>query len=270
MARLHRIDVPGVAQHVIVRGVDRHPCFFGDADYEAYLAILHASAARCQCTVHAFVLMTNHVHLPLSGNVARAVSATMHLVGLRYVGQVNRFYGRTGTLFEGRFRSSLVQTERYLLTCMRYVELNPVRACMVARPGDYRWSSFRSNAGLAPMGWLVPHEVYLRLGGTAAERIEAYRALFRTALDPEDIAAIRLHANKSCALGDARFQASIAAMVQRRAHVAPIGRPRRTEENGPDPIGHWPGPRGGSPATCPEPSTRTLPSINILGKMGSR
>jgi putative transposase len=120
MARLHRIDVPGVAQHVIVRGVDRHPCFFGDADYETSLALLRASAASCDCAIHAFVLMTNHVHLLLSGNVVGAVSATMHRDGLRYVGHVNRFYGRTGTLFEGRFRSSLVQTERYLLTCMRY------------------------------------------------------------------------------------------------------------------------------------------------------
>jgi putative transposase len=227
MARLHRIDVPGVAQHVIVRGVDRHPCFFADGDYETYLAVLRASAARCDCAVHAFVLMTNHAHLLLSGNVTGAVSATMHRVGLRYVGHVNRRYGRTGTLFDGRFRSSLVQTERYLLTCMRYIELNPVRACMVAHPGDYRWSSFRSNAGFAPFGWLVPHDDYLRLGRATPERIEAYRALFRTALDPEDLTAIRLHANKSCALGDARFQALIAAMVNRRAHVAPAGRPRR-------------------------------------------
>jgi len=140
MARLHRIDIPDIAQHVIVRGVDRQPCFFADADYESYLAILRASAASSDCAIHAFVLMTNHVHLLLSGNVAGAVSATMHRAGLRYVGHVNRRHGRTGTLFEGRFRSSLVQTERYLLTCMRYIELNPVRACMVARPGDYRGS----------------------------------------------------------------------------------------------------------------------------------
>ena len=231
MARLHRMDVPGVAQHVIVRGVDRQPCFFGDADYETYLAMLRAAAASSDCAVHAFVLMSNHVHLLLTGGVAGAVSATMHRAGLRYVGHVNRSYGRTGTLFEGRFRSSLVQTERYLLTCMRYIELNPVRAQMVARPDDYRWSSFRSNAGLGPLGWLVPHDVYRSLGRSAPERVEAYRALFGAALDPDDVAAIRLHANKCCALGDARFQEFIAAMASRRAHVAPVGRPRRNAGN---------------------------------------
>jgi putative transposase len=230
MARLHRMDVPGIAQHVIVRGVDRQPCFFADADYETYLAMLRASAAGSDCAVHAFVLMSNHVHLLVTGGVAGAVSATMHRTGLRYVGHVNRSYKRTGTLFEGRFRSSLVQTERYLLTCMRYIELNPVRAQMVARPDDYRWSSFRSNAGLAPPGWLVSHDVYRSLGRSALERVEEYRALFGAALDPDDLAAIRLHANKCCALGDARFQELIAAMVSRRAHVAPVGRPRRIAE----------------------------------------
>lgn len=230
MARLHRIDVPGVPQHVIVRGVDRRPCFFSDADYEIYLAILRAAAASSDCAVHAYVLMTNHVHLLLSGRVAGAVSATMHRTGLRYVGHVNRFHGRTGTLYEGRFWSSLVQTERYLLTCMRYIELNPLRAGMVTRPDDYRWSSFRANAGLAAFGWLTPQDDYLRLGGSTPERVGAYRALFREALDPEELAAIRLHVNKCCALGDAGFQERIAAATGRRVHVAPMGRPRRVAE----------------------------------------
>ena len=209
MARLHRIDVPGVAQHVIVRGVDRHPCFFGDADYEAYLAILHASAARCQCTVHAFVLMTNHVHLLLSGNVAGAVSATMHRAGLRYVGHVNRRHGRTGTPFEGRFRSSLVQTERYLLTCMRYIELNPVRAGMVARPDDYRWSSFRSHAfGVRASLW-SPHDLYLDLGSNEKQRQQAWRELIKETLDIEVIAKVRHCANTGLVLGTETFREQV-------------------------------------------------------------
>jgi putative transposase len=232
MARLHRIDVPGVPQHVIARGINRQPCFSSGADYETYLSILRASAASSSCAVHAFVLMTNHIHLLVSGSIAGAVSAMMHRVGLRYVAYVNRVYARTGTLFEGRFRSSLVQTERYLLTCMRYIELNPVRACMVERPEVFRWSSFRSNAGLAPVGWLVPQDVYMSLARSVTERADAYRALFRNALEAEDLAAIRLHANKNCALGDPSFQDLVAAMASRRAHVAPVGRPRRIVGNG--------------------------------------
>jgi len=229
MARLPRIDIPGAAQHVVVRGVDRRPCFFADGDRWGYLALLRDSATRCGCAVHAFVLMTNHVHLLLSADIAGAVSATMHRVGSAYVRHINRIHGRTGTLFEGRFRSSVVQTERYLLACMRYIELNPVRAGMVASPERYRWSSFRCNAGLAGNAWLSPHGVYLALGPTRALRIEAYRALFEAEMDPADVDAIRLHANKNCALGDAPFQAAIAMLAKRRSHVAPVGRPRRTE-----------------------------------------
>ena len=229
MARLPRIDIPGAAQHVIVRGVDRQPCFFADADRDGYLALLRESAARCGCAVHAFVLMTNHVHLLLSADIAGAVSATMHRAGSAYVRLINRTYGRTGTLFEGRFRSSVVQTERYLLACMRYIELNPVRAGMVASPERYPWSSFRCNAGIVGCQWLSPHDVYLALGANSAARIDAYRALFEAELDPAVVDAIRLHANKSCALGDAPFQAAIAILTKRRAHVVPVGRPRRAE-----------------------------------------
>src|SRR2546426_1318599 len=185
MARLPRIDVPGMPQHVVVRGVDRQPCFFDPSDYAAYLEDLRAAATIAAVAVHAFVLMTNHVHVLATGALPRSISVLMQSVGRRYVRRINQTYRRTGTLFEGRFRASVVQSERYLLTCMRYIELNPVRAGMVGNPADYRWSSYRSNAGgMAGIDWLQPHEEYLRLGSNKDLRTAAYRELFKAALDP--------------------------------------------------------------------------------------
>ena len=226
MARLPRIDIPGVPQHVIARGVDRGPCFFDESDYLEYLECVRAAATVAGVAVHAFVLMTNHIHLLATGCLPRSVSAMMQSIGRRYVRRINQTYSRTGTLFEGRFRASLVQSERYMLTCMRYIELNPVRAGMVSNPADYRWSSYRSNAGgMEAIDWLRPHEEYLGLASNKDLRTAAYRELFKAALDPGDIDAIRLHVNKDCVLGGERFQAAIAATLGRRAHVERVGRP---------------------------------------------
>jgi REP-associated tyrosine transposase len=126
----------------------------------------------------------------------------------------------------GRFKASLVQTDRYLLACMRYIELNPVRAGIVAAPDRYRWSSYAANAGVNPSNWLTPHDEYVKLGRSFAERWDAYRALFSEALEAADLDAIRLHVQKNCALGDDRFQAQIAMMLDRRVHVTPRGRPQ--------------------------------------------
>ena len=225
MSRLPRIDVVGVPQHIVVRGVDRQPCFFRDADRALYLGIVANAAARYSVAVHAFVLMTNHVHLLASGRALGALSAMMQLTGLRYVRRVNGLYGRTGTLFEGRFRGSLVQSDRYLLACMRYIELNPVRARMVDRPEDYVWSSYKNNAGLERADWLTPHDEYLRLGASARERAHAWRDLVLAALGDDELADIRNHVNRNRVLGDPRFQQHIAAMLGRRVHIAPPGRP---------------------------------------------
>jgi REP-associated tyrosine transposase len=225
MARLPRIDVPGVSQHVVGRGVDRQPCFFRTADYDKYLEIVQEAAVDCHCAIHAYVLMTNHVHLLVTGKRALAVSSMMKLVGGRYVRRINSLYGRTGTLFEGRFKASLVQTDRYLLTCMRYIELNPVRAGIVAAPDGYRWSSYPMNAGINRSGWLTPHDEYVKLGRSLTERWDIYRALFSEALGAADLDAIRLHVQKNCALGDNRFQAQVALMLERRVRVTPRGRP---------------------------------------------
>jgi putative transposase len=164
--------------------------------------------------------MTNHIHLLATGALPHSISVMMQAVGRRYVRHI------PSTLFKGRFRASLVQSERYLLTCMRYIELNPVRAGVASSPADYRWSSFHSNAGLERNDGSQPHPEYLRLG-VGRDVHAGYRELFRTSIDTEDIRAIRLHINKDCVLGSERFQTEIAVMLGRRAHVAPVGRPRK-------------------------------------------
>ncbi len=225
MSRLPRIDLVGVPQHIVVRGVDRQPCFFRDADHALYLDILIHAAARHSVAIHAFVLMTNHVHLLATGSSLGGVSAMMQLIGLRYVRRVNGLYGRTGTLFEGRFRGSLVQSDRYLLACMRYIEVNPLRARMVNRPEHYPWSSYRCNAGLEHNSWLTRHEQYMRLAPTERERTQAWRALVSSAPGKDEWDVIRNHLRRNCVLGDRSFQECIAATLGRRVHIAPPGRP---------------------------------------------
>jgi len=226
MARLPRLDVPGIPQHVVVRGVDRQACFFADGDYVDYLNDLRLAATQSDCAIHAYVLMTNHVHLLTSGHALGSVSRMMQSVGRRYVRRLNTSHGRTGTLFEGRFRASLVQSESHLLNCMRYIERNPVRAAMVQHPASYRWSSFRANAALAHDVLITAHAEYLALGVTPAQRAAAYSNLVADDLDGGVVDAIRLHVNKDCALGNDRFQQAVARMCGRRTSVAGLGRPR--------------------------------------------
>ncbi|BCB27523.1 hypothetical protein SKTS_24090 [Sulfurimicrobium lacus] len=132
-------------QHIVQRGINREPCFFAEEDYHSYLHWLERAAVDWHCVVHAYVLMTNHVHLLVSPETETGTAKLMQAIGRRYVQYINRSYRRTGSLWEGRYKSSVIQAETYLLTCMRYIELNPVRAGMVQDPGQYRWSSYRHN-----------------------------------------------------------------------------------------------------------------------------
>lgn len=226
MARYPRIDVVGVPQHIVVRGVDRQPCFFGDTDREAYLSFLIDAMARYDVALHAYVLMSNHVHLLATPAALGMISATMKLSSMRYVRHINDLYGRTGTLFEGRFRSSLVQTDRYFLACMRYIELNPVRAGMVRDAADHHWSSYRQHAGLENVPWLSLHDEYRRLARSAAERQRIWRDFVGSEVASSELATVRLHLNKNRVLGDTRFQSQVAAMVGRRVDIVPVGRQR--------------------------------------------
>ena len=230
MARLPRLDLPQVPQHVIQRGNDRQPCFLADEDYSRYRQDLTEAAADCGCAVHAYVLMTNHVHLLVTGSERGTISRMMQRLGRRYVVYFNAQYGRTGTLWEGRFKSSLIDSHRYLLTCHRYIELNPVRAAMVADPAEYRWSSYRCNALGRTDKLITPHPQYLALGADAGLRQSAYRALFKQALGDDELARIREHVQQQKALGSSRFQAEIEALLARKVAVRPRGRPRLEDD----------------------------------------
>jgi len=231
MPRRARIALPNVPIHIIQRGNNRQACFFADEDYRRYLDWLAEYATKTGCRIHAYVLMTNHVHLLLSGEQADAGGALMKLLGQRYVQYVNRVYRRSGTLWEGRFRSCPVQEERYLLGCQRYIELNPVRANMVSHPAEYRWSSYRANAQGEPDVLVRPHPLYDALAGDAGNRLVAYRELFRYELEPGLVDEIRRATNGNFALGSERFATEVASMIGRRAVPGASGRPRKLAEN---------------------------------------
>ena len=227
MARLRRIDVPGIPQHLVVRGNNRSILFRDDADRCIFLQFLEEALDACVCELHAYVLMSNHVHLLATGHLPGEVSELMQRVGRKFARLMNIRWSRTGTLFEGRFHSSLVESEAYLLTCMRYVELNPVRAGIVRHAGEYGWSSYRQNAAGDPGALLRPHELYLKLGSTPRERGLSYRALVEAGVGEEDLTRIRTSAAKCRALGGDRFCEDIASRLDRPVVARAQGRPKK-------------------------------------------
>lgn len=233
MARLPRYVIPGHPQHIIQRGNNRQAIFAADADYAFFCEALIDAAKKHALTVHAYVWMTNHVHLLATPERDDSISKTFQSLGRRYVQYFNHTYQRSGTLWEGRYRATVVDSERYLLTLMRYIELNPVRAGMVDQPADYPWSSYRRNAlgEIGPNGdWLTSHIEYLHLGREDADRHHAYRTLFATAVDLGDLAQIRDCTHKGWALGDERFRSEIATLTSRRVASLGVGRPRKEPE----------------------------------------
>ena len=232
MARLPRYVIPGQPQHIIQRGNIRQTIFAAEADYPFFRDALVEAAAKYGLAIHAYVWMTNHVHLLATPKFDDSISKTFQSVGRRYVQYFNYTYKRSGTLWEGRYRATVVDSERYLLTLMRYIELNPVRAGMVAVPQDYPWSSYRRNAlgeGGPNADWLTSHEEYMRLGLDDLARQTAYQALFASAIDQGDLAAIRDCTHKGWALGGERFRAEIEALGQRQEASKGVGRPRKVE-----------------------------------------
>jgi len=225
MARKPRFNLPGIPQHVIQRGNNREPCFYADQDYRRYLDDLFECSTKYQCQIHAYVLMTNHVHLLVTPLVEHGVSSMMQALGRRYVYYINKHYHRSGTLWEGRFKASLVDSDQYLLTCMRYIELNPVRANMVDHPGEYAWSSYHANAQGRKDSLIEPHSLYLSLGTSVDLRLSAYRELFRYHIDNGTIHDIRTSLNQELVLGRSFFKDKIEIMTQRRTRSGKPGRP---------------------------------------------
>ncbi|HZZ92495.1 MAG TPA: transposase [Usitatibacter sp.] len=214
--------------HVRQRGNNRGDCFVCATDYAMYLRLLAEAREREGCEVHAYVLMTNHVHLLLTGRQADSVSRTMKRVGESYVRYFNRAHSRTGTLWEGRFNSSVVDTEAYLLRCYRYVERNPVRARMVAQASHYRWSSHRANAHGDRDDLVSPHPLYTALGLTAEARRHSYRALFATSETEVEVEEIRAALNGSFALGSPAFMQELEKLLGRRVERMTRGRTRHS------------------------------------------
>ena len=237
MPRRARLSLPGIPWHIVQRGHNRSVCFFAEEDYRLYLQHLCTFAARFHCAVHAYALMTNHVHLLLTPREADSAALLMKHLGQHYVQHINRVYRRSGTLWEGRFHSCLTQSEGYVLSCYRYIELNPVRAGMVGDPRGYPWSSYRANAEGKIDGLITPHDEFLRLGRTDDDRRVAYRRLLQAHLDPGRIAEIRLATNGNIALGGKRFQIEIERMLGRRVRRGVPGRPKKDEGRDGDKVG---------------------------------
>ena len=227
MARLPRNVVPGLPVHVIQRGNNRQAVFFADSNYRLYLDSLRMAVERAGCAVHAYVLMTNHVHLLVTPSAAQGLSRLMQSVGRRYVRYVNGMYKRTGTLWEGRFKSAVVDSDRYLLTCMRYIEMNPVRAGMVGAPGEYRWSSYAVNALGGSNSLITPHPLYEALGNDTHARRAAYQGLFGDDAGADELAVIRAATETGTPIGNDRFRSEIAAMLNRRVEKFSHGGDRR-------------------------------------------
>ena len=191
MARQPRVVLPSVPLHLIQRGNNRGPVFLAPEELARFRLLVRTASVDTGCAVHAYVFMTNHVHLLVTPNHVGSPARFMQMLSQAYARWFNGRHGRTGTLWEGRYRSAVIDSEQYLLVCSRYIELNPVRAAMVARPDDYRWSSFHANALGDDDALLTPHPSYAALGGSPAERRAAYRALFDDALDSTQLDAIR-------------------------------------------------------------------------------
>ena len=226
MPRRARSYIPGLPYHIVQRGNNREACFIEAENYQLYLELWAQSARRYGVKVHAYCLMTNHIHVLATPERTVSISTAMKVVGSRYAQYINLKYRRTGTLWEGRHRSSLVQSERYFLTCSRYIELNPVRVCMVGRPEEYRWSSYGVNAW-GDSSWLTPHEEYLRLGRDQTERGKAYRDLFGHQISEEDLDLVRRAAHYCQPVGDGRFREEIQSRYGVTMGRMKRGRPKK-------------------------------------------
>lgn len=227
MARKPRFRIGGMPQHLIQRGNNRQPCFFDANDRRRYLADLEEALGRHEVELHAWVLMTNHVHLLVTPPDGSALPSMMQTLGRRYVRWFNDRHERSGTLWEGRYRASLLDSEAYLLACMRYIELNPVRACMVRHPRDYRWSSYAANALGMHDRLVTPHRVYLALRARQDRRLAAYRRLCDEALDDQVVAAIRATVNSEFVLGRDEFKSGIETVAARPVAPRRCGRRSR-------------------------------------------
>jgi putative transposase len=225
MPRKTRFPLLHMPAPLMQRGHNREPVSFEAQDYLEYLKILKRVSDACHCVIHAYVLMTNHLHLLLTPNARDSISRLFRECGRQYVGYINHTYRRRGTLWEGGNKGSIVESTAYLLTCMRYIERNPVRAGLVARPQDYRWSSYAANALGEDNCITSPHEEYIHLGQTLPQRREAYRAFCAAELTAEALGRIRNCTQSGTPMGSEQFKAQIKQTLRRKVGGEKRGRP---------------------------------------------
>lgn len=227
MPRKPRFFIAGIPVHAFQRGHNKAPVFFDDEDYLMYLRFLKAAADDLNCFIHAYVLMTNHVHLLVTPNHQNTVSLLFQNVGRHYVPYINKTYGKRGSLWEGRYKACLIDADSHLLACMRYIEMNPVRAGMVTHPAQYRWSSYARNALGVDNALLTKHQLYLGLGLTDRLRLTAYKKLFDITASEDELMMFRSSLQSGTPLGNDRFKAEIESILGRKVGQAHIGRPRK-------------------------------------------
>ena len=220
--------LPGYAYHIVQRGNNRSACFFEAENYRVYKRYMGEVLPRYGNCLHAYCLMTNHVHLLITPEHEDSISNLMKVVNSRYAQYINKKYERTGTLWEGRHKASAVDTESYLLKCYRYIELNPVAAYMVDRPEEYAWTSHHCNAWGEQDPLIAEHESYLALGRNLEQRYSTYRDYFSEALSSEDLNAISKAAHYSMPLGPESFVEQVERLIGRRIGFARRGRPHDT------------------------------------------
>lgn len=230
MARLARLYVPDQPQHVILRGLDQQPAFVDDQDYELFIDCLKAAARDHHLAVHAWVLMPGAVQLLVTPSDESSLPKAMQAVGRRYVAHFNRRYARRGTLWEGRYRATVIEGERFFLLASRVVELAPVRNHLVTAPEDYRWSSYRHHIGLTVDSLITDHPLYWALGNTPFERQRAYRELCEQALDERETTQLMQATLKGWVLGSDTYRDWASRTANRRVSPLPRGRPRKVRE----------------------------------------
>jgi putative transposase len=227
MARLPRLSLPGLPQHIIQRGNNRQAIATSADDYQTLLALIDENARKFSVAIHAYVLMDNHFHLLVTPETAQALPQMMQAIGRRYVRYFNDSQGRSGTLWEGRYRSTVIQPESYLLACMAYIDLNPVRQGLVPQARDYPWSSHGHYAGLRVDKLVTPHPMFWSMGNTPFAREAAYAEMVHGGVAADRQVALTQSALNGWALGDATFVADLQTKTQRRVSKALAGRPSK-------------------------------------------
>lgn len=233
MARLPRLVIPHQPHHVIQRGNDRQSIFRDADDYTIFLNWLREGAKQFKVAIHAYVLLSNHVHLLVTPSDEMGLGRMMQWMGRYYVPYFNRKYARAGTLWQGRYKATVIESERYFMTCSRYIELNPLRAGIVADPADYAWSSYAHHTGIKADAVITDHPLYWSLGNTPFDREAAYKALVEQAITAEEIARINDATIKGWVLGSEKFQIALEKKTTRRVRPAKKGRPLKQKEKTP-------------------------------------